>query len=161
MKRIRQYALVKTIAVPALLVMLYVALDYIPRYLSWYNLSHDEIREKALNFSNGQPVCLYVVDCSTDVARLELIRDETELDTDRLKSVFWKRRFEGYCEGHTEDIVIDIPDNPQSEGRKDDARWSFFNDRFITNHGRFQGSAGSFYPFEECTINDVLWRANR
>lgn len=145
---------------PALFVLLYLALDNIPRYLSWYNLSLEELREKALSYSNNQPVCLYVVDCSTDVARLKLVRDEKELDIDELKSLFWRRRFERYCKGYTENIVIDIPENILAEGRND-GRWSFYNDKFITNHGRSQGSAGSFYPIDECTVSDVLWGEHR
>ncbi|MEJ2345794.1 MAG: hypothetical protein P8090_10360 [Gammaproteobacteria bacterium] len=137
--------------------LMYIALDKVPRYLSWRDLNVGKIKQEALRYSSGQPVCLYVVDCSTDVARLKLIRNEAGLDIDKLKDVFWRRRFDGYCKGYTEDIVIDIPDDLATGGRKDDARWSFYNDRFITNHGRFQGSAGSFYPYEKFTVNSTLW----
>lgn len=144
-------------ALPALMGVVFVAFNEVPRYLSWRNLGADELRKDALRYSNGQPVCLYVADCSTDVARLKLIRNEADLDIDKLKNIFWRRRFDGYCKGYTEDIVIDIPHDLPTKGPKDDARWSFYNNRFITNHGHFQGSAGSFYPYEKCTVNNTLW----
>lgn len=156
MKRVKK-GLLSIVVATALSVLLYAALDNVPRYVSWLTLSLDKLKQDALVYSNGKPVCLYIVDCSTDVARLKLIRNETELDIEKLKSVIWQRRFSNYCEGYTENIVIDIPAASTTEGRRDDARWSFYNDRFITNHGHFQGSAASFYPFEGCTENDVLW----
>lgn len=138
--------------------ILLTSYDYMSRYLSWYNLSLQKIKDEALKYSNGQPVCLYIVNCNTDVATLKLIKDETELDIKNLKSIFWKRRFERYCEGYTENMIIDIPDSLIETGREEDARWSFYKDGFLTNHGHFQGSFASFYDFEKCTINKVLWK---
>lgn len=133
----------------------YWTADSYPRYSSWRDLSLPTLKSSALAYYNGAAVCLYVVDCASGVARLRLVRNDAALDLEALKATIWRRRFERYCEGRTENIVIDTPRGGQ--GSNNDARWSFFNNRFITNHGHFQGSSASVYPFESCRKDNVTW----
>jgi hypothetical protein len=142
------------VAIP---LFIYLLLDYVPRYLSWRFLSAQEIVVKAKVYSGGVPACLYVVECSSGVPRLNLVSDIRELDIFELKKQIWNRRFHRYCEGATENIVLDFPESTKNSHNISDARWSFYNDRFITNNGHFQGSYVSQYPWEMCTESNVFW----
>ena len=135
----------------------YLLLDYFPRYISWNLLTSKEIKEKAEDYSRNLPVCLYVVECSSGVPKLKLVADIQKLDMTELKILILKRRIFNYCEGATENIVLDYPENVKNSHVIDDARWSFYNDRFITNHGRFQGSYVSQYPWVQCTESNAIW----
>jgi hypothetical protein len=143
--------LVLLIAIP---LFLYFLLDYLPRYLSWYSLSTQEIKEKAQIYAKNFPVCLYIVECSSGEPRLTLVSNIEKLDIAELKQLIWKRRFYKYCEGYTENLVLDFPVKVKQS--ISDARWSFYNDRFITNHGHFQGSYVSQFPWEQCTESTAI-----
>lgn len=146
------------ITIPA---FVYFLLDYLPRFLSWYSLSAQEIKEKAKVYSRKLPVCLYIVECSSGEPKLTLVTDFERLDMGELKQLIWKRKFYKYCEGATENIVLDFPENVKKSQHISDARWSFYNDRFISNHGRFQGSYVSQYPWAQCKkSNAILGKQN-
>lgn len=150
----RLWAVALLIAIPP---FGYFLPDYLPRYLSWYSLSTQKIKEQARNYSRNFPACLYIVECSSGEPRLTLITDSEKLDTAELKKLIWKRRFYGYCEGPTENIVLDFPAIVKESSGISDARWSFYNDKFITNNGRFQGSSVSRYSWERCTKRKATW----
>jgi len=133
--------------------MIFLALDNIPRFISWYTLDKEKITSSAKDYSRNAPVCLYVVECSSGLPKLQLFSKIDDLNMTELKQLVWKRRFSGYCEGPTENIVLDFPDNID----RSSARWSFAGDGFITNNGHWQGSSVSFYPWEKCTKEKATW----
>lgn len=138
-------------------ILIYLLFDNLPRYLSWQSLSTDKIETKAKIYSGGIPACLYVVECSSGNPKLKLVENIGDLDVVELKELIWRRRFYKYCEGSTENIVLDYPSRIKLSENISDARWSFYNDRFVTNNGHFQGSYVSQFQWETCTKSKVLW----
>ncbi|MDM5270755.1 hypothetical protein PGH07_01030 [Sulfurovum sp. zt1-1] len=133
--------------------LIFLALDNVPRYMSWYTLDDEKITSSAISYSGNAPVCLYIVECSSGVPKLELISDIDKLNLDEIKELIWKRRIYNFCEGYTENIVLDFPEDTNISS----ARWSFYNDRFITNNGHWQGSWVSIYDWEKCTVEKATW----
>ncbi|MEJ2657186.1 MAG: hypothetical protein P8012_08305, partial [Desulfobacterales bacterium] len=63
------YKIVTTIFISFILSvsLIFLALDTIPRYMSWYTLDKAKITSNAISYSRNAPVCLYVVECSSGV----------------------------------------------------------------------------------------------
>lgn len=148
----------------AILVVCIFALDRYTRYASWKNLSSQTVKNETQwylenrTFEPGsvKAICIYVVECSAGVARLQLTENLTNLDFDKLRQTIWDRRFKRSCTGQTANlglhIVRDNVSDAQSFWYSDRAIWSFNNNRFIPIHGRFAGGSFSEEPWERCSL---------
>ncbi|MFO6446556.1 hypothetical protein ACLBKU_05360 [Erythrobacter sp. NE805] len=114
-----------------------IGYDYLSRYLSWANLSKEElvasarwyVRERA----PGQKVCLYAVTCERGRARLALVKDLRTWDLEAARQLTWDRRFGDACPGQTANFALAVaPGGPELDPADgtDRAVWSFYLDRF-------------------------------
>src|SRR5215475_11988772 len=141
-------------------------LEYALKYLQFSALSKERLISQAEAYIRGvacgdQMACLYVVACDGEHARLELVSDIAGWDFRAAKDRIWRRRFSNYCPGRTTNFGLHlIPragHEPEIEAISH-ARWSFFNDRFIPERGRFQSGSFSDQPWEQCTPERAIVR---
>lgn len=145
------------------LVALLVAPDYCSRFSSWSNLSAETVDRKARRYLDSRAmenypikaVCVYVLSCDHNEARLKLVRDFDEVDFEALRDQIWARRFRRTCEGRTANLGLHIYREPSESSSRfwhsDHAIWSFNNNRFVPKHGRFSGGSFSEEPWERCS----------
>ncbi len=137
------------------------------RYKSWRSLSPAHvltatqwyIANRARQANDVTAVCVYVLDCSDDRARLAIVPAPDQYDFRALRQLIWVRRFKGRCQGYTANLGLHIlrrPDNDRYAG-SDQAIWSFNNDRFIPSSGNWSGGAFSEEPWERCTIDRAAY----
>lgn len=149
------------IVLPALLFVGLGIWDQLSRYLSWRNLTKDEIAESANwyieNRTSGGRACLYAVVCENDRARLELVKDLERWDLDAAKSLVWDRKFGDRCPGRTANFALEmVQSGDGSLSGSDRAVWSFYNDRFVPIQRRYDGSSFSETDAEPCTEEFVI-----
>jgi len=150
--------------IPLLFVGMF-AYDYFSRFVSWRNLSSELLNEKtswyldnrALDQGSISGVCLYIVACEDDRARLVIVEDIESIDFKLLRDRIWDRRFNGVCEGRTSNLGLHIIRNSAATEPNDYAIWSFYNNRFIPRHGRFSAGAFSEEPWERCSIKKSIY----
>jgi len=142
-------------------------LDGLVRYSNFKSLTKEKLVagvEEYLRYrvGGGQQACLYVVNCDGDLARLELVKDVETWDFEAAKKTIWNRRFSSFCPGRTANFgihVIPIADEQPEFDAIAQARWVFFNDRFIPRLSRFQSGSFSDQPWEQCTAQFALKRS--
>tara|TARA_B100000678_G_scaffold95898_1_gene80188 strand:- start:16177 stop:16701 length:525 start_codon:yes stop_codon:yes gene_type:complete len=150
-------------AIPGLFI-LGIALPYGVTAFNWFTLSKAELvsgvesfrwRYDGPNYSSlgNAYACLYAVSCETDRPKLVPITDLENWDFKSTKSTIWKRRFSNECPGRTANFGLHWVDASDSEipGFLENAYWSFFNDRFLMRHGRFNSGSFSEEPWQRCT----------
>jgi hypothetical protein len=163
-KWLLRFALVAALAIAF---VFFGPLEYALKYLHFSALSKERlIRETKVYIRDraggDQMACLYVVECDGEHARLELVSDIVGWNFRAAKDRIWRRRFSwNYCPGRTTNFGLHlIPragHEPEIEATSH-ARWSFFNDRFIPQWGRFQSGSFSDQPWERCTPERVIVR---
>jgi hypothetical protein len=158
------------IGIVLLFAMLFLGpLDTATRYYDFSTLSKAEIIDQAhkyiLDRAGGkQMACVYVVRCDNNRARLEMVTDLNAWDLEATKATIFHRRLNGdYCSGRTTNIALHLVPlegrEPQIEAAAH-ARWSFFNDRFVPQLGRFQSGSFSDQPWERCTPERAVIRGS-
>ena len=144
-------------------------LDGIIRYANFTSLTKEKLVARADDYirdrvPGDQLVCLYVVNCEGDRARLELVKHLDAWDFGAAKQRIWKRRFSAFCPGRTANFGIQVIPKTGEQSEIEaiaQARWVFFNDHFIPKHGRFQSGAFSEEPWESCTAQFALGGPHR
>ena len=154
------------ISVVVLLGISIFACEYGNRYASWAGLSRADLIDKTYSYMerydvSGHSACLYVVACTEDdTAFLSIVPNIDDLDIAALKKRIWSRRFDATCTGRTANIGLHlIPTTTDTVPRFDSvthARWSFYHDRFLPWHGRFQSGAFSLEAWQRCTAEFAL-----
>ena len=152
-----------------ILILALFATNYYDRYKSWKNLSAETIIEKtswylenhASEPSSIEAVCLYIVACEDDRARLEITKDVKSIDFDSLRDRIWERRFTRTCKGRTSNLGLHILRNSSETSRNyshsDHAIWSFYNNRFVPKLSRFSVVAFSEEPWERCSAQRAFY----
>jgi hypothetical protein len=141
-----------------------IGYDYLSRYLSWANLSKEELVASARGYvrerAPGQKVCLYAVTCEKGRAQLALVKDLAGWDIAAARQLAWDRRFGNSCPGRTANFALAVaPGGPDIPESLREAVWSFANDRFVPRWGRFHGpQAFSEEAPEACTAAHVIAR---
>lgn len=150
-------------------VALFVVSDYFSRISSWSNLSAEVVDQKvrwyldnsAIDNSSITAVCVYVLSCDHNEARLKLVHDLDEVDFEALRDQIWDRRFRRTCEGRTANLGIhiyrELSETSSRYWHSDHAIWSFNNNRFIPKHGRFSGGSFSEEPWERCSLEKAIY----
>lgn len=142
----------------ALLLVIIGPVDWAQRYLSWRQLSKNELVHSANwyveNRAPGNDACLYAVQCTGGRASLRLIRSLDDWDIEAAKQITWDRKFRAVCSGRTANFALGLAtDNPQSDKTAEGMRhavWSFYNDRFVPGLTRFTTAAFSETETEPC-----------
>lgn len=142
-------------------------LDVSVRLLNFAMLTEPKLIKEAHAYidertDGGQAACLYVVDCDSGAARLTLVSDLTAWRLEDTKRDIWRRGSSDFCPGRTTNIGLQLIPEPGAHPDVDShmlSRWSFFNDRFIPRHGRFQSGAFSDKDWEPCTLERALIRS--
>ena len=136
--------------------------DQASRYLSWQNLSKEEIVASAdwyiENRAPGERACLYAVVCEDGRARLDLIKDMEGWNIEATRELVWDRKFSGACPGGTANFALQmLPSDPPLRNGRERAIWSFYNDRFVPISGHFHGPhAFSEIAPEQCSEEYVI-----
>ena len=160
--------------VPVLAVLVVWGTGYGSLALNWWLLSKSEIIGGAQAYRDRYDIhnqsylsnayaCLYAVSCDGGRARLIPITDPESWDFEETRSTIWKRRFSDACPGQTANFGLhwidasgaDIPHYLET------AYWSFYNDRFVTRHGRFHSGSFSEEPWQRCTPDVSILSPNR
>ena len=153
-----------------LVVAVLISYDHASRYISWKHLSAEVLQDKtswylenrAWDRSSITAVCIYIVSCEENRARLVIVEDLEAIDFDDLRRRIWNRRFDDLCRGRTSNLGLHLLREPAAEANdywhSDQAIWSFYNNRFIPKHGRFSGRAFSQEPWERCSFEKALQR---
>lgn len=114
-----------------------------------------------MDHSSIKAVCVYVLSCDHNEARLQLVQNLDEVDFEALRDQIWDRRFQGTCEGRTANLGLHIyRDSTETSSRywhSDHAIWSFGNNRFVPKHGRFSGGSFSEEPWERCSLEKAIY----
>ncbi|MDQ3126150.1 MAG: hypothetical protein M3Q74_11185 [Pseudomonadota bacterium] len=141
-------------------------LDIAARLLNYLTLTEAEIVKDAQAYLDeradlGQAACLYVVTCDGGEARLTLVPDLTDDILEQVREDVWHRRTSGFCPGRTTNIGLELvpKDGGEPLGSSQGlARWSFFNDRFVSRSSRSQSGSFSEEPWEPCTLGRAFIR---
>src|SRR5215467_7895082 len=163
-----RFALVAALAIAF---VFFEPVDYALKYLHFSELSKERLIDQAKVYirdraGGNQMACLYVVECDGEHARLELVSDIVGWDFRAAKDRIWRRRFSNYCPGRTTNFGLNlipragISHTPWASFNAAiaHARWSFVNDRFIPERGRFQSGSFSDQPWESCTPDRAIVR---
>jgi hypothetical protein len=136
------------------------------RYQSWSHLSKfkivaeadDFIRERAPN-GEGE-ACFYYVICEGGRPKMELMTSLEDWNLRETKKLVWNRKFKKTCQGRTANFGLELLEKPQSDTKhlmyNKRAVWSFYNDRFIPQWGRFHAYAFSEVDHRPCSAEYVL-----
>lgn len=143
--------------------------DLTRRYLSWRQLSKNELVDSANwyveNRAPGNDACLYAVQCTGGRASLRLLRSLDDWDIEATKQIAWDRKFGGVCSGRTANFALElVTDNLQSDRTSEGLRhavWSFYNDRFVPGLTRFESAAFSETEAEPCLAAHAITRRRR
>jgi len=127
--------------------------------LHFRQLSKQKVIAEANNYierhsESRRIACLYVVSCEGGRARLAIVPDVNGWDIGQTKARIWRRRFSDHCAGATANIGLQLAPEPGGSDvgdSMDQARWSFFNDRFVPLRSRASHGAFSEEPWERCT----------
>lgn len=147
------------------LAMFFPTHDYYKHYASWKNLSKAKIVKKANfyidNRAREYEACFYAVTCETGRPALNLITSLDNWDLARTKKLTWDRRFKETCPGRTANFGLELiprtKDQKATYPSREYAVWSFYNDRFIPQKGRFHGPFHfSEVEHEPCTARHVI-----
>ena len=161
---LRFFALVAALAIAF---VFFEPLDDVLKYLHFSALSKERlIRQTEVYIRDrtrgDQMACLYVVECDGEHARLGLVSDIVGWDFQAAKDRIWRRWwFSNYCPGRTTNFGFHLIPRAGHEPEIDaisHARWSFFNNRFIPERGRFQSGSFSDQPWEQCTPERAIVR---
>ncbi len=140
--------------------MLLGPVDWAQSYLSWRNLTKDELVRAANDYVDdrapGNAACLYSVVCKDNRAGLALIRSVDDWDITAARQLAWDRKFSNTCPGQTANFAVKLAvDQPRYKETLDSLKygvWSFNNDRFVSSWSRTSPlSAFSEFPTDECT----------
>lgn len=160
-------ALIALVTIGGLAVVFGGPLDISVRLLNFTRLTEHKLIKEAHVYidqrtDGRQAACLYVVDCDGGAARLTLVSDLAAWRLEDTKRDIWRRRSSGFCPGRTTNIGLQLIPEPGAQPYVEShmlSRWSFFNDRFIPRHGRFQSGAFSDKEWEPCTLERALIRS--
>ena len=149
------------LAVIGLLYACLVGIDQGSRYLSWRNLSKEELVASANWYVDhrapGNRFCLYAVTCENGRAQLTLVKDLNVWDLNAAKQRVWDRRFSGTCQGRTANFALQaLPDGHDLWPGNKRAVWSFHNDRFVPRMTKWEGHAFSEIEPEACSEPFVI-----